>query len=392
MTSARPGGQAGPPDDAPFGYGEPARRDSSRILWIVVLLVVGALVALRFRDRIAAPFQDRAVAAFVALLPEGETVARDGEHRLAAGARFRLFAVLEAKTFTGGTVWFTEAPALSLGGREIPAAALRRWTEGGRVARVRWWTLEGFAPYLPAASSADLDRFQLTGAFHPEWGAGWSVDGVVDPRNAQLESDSPLRPLPFGSQRWQVRIELLAGPEALTASEGAASADGAEALARPGAATALVAALPEPLALVSAVFGLTQVDPGPELAPADVERVAGWRRQGLVFERVALLRGHVEAAGADPATLAWRRVDLDAAPPEWGAAGVTRGDLLQGGGRIVVLFRDLGETGRLDRGDLVFDFFKGAKVRRIDEVFREAGGLALQWAPLAPARSARMGG
>jgi hypothetical protein len=385
VTNAPPGGQAGPPDDAPFGYGEPASRDSSRLLWVVVVLVVAALVALRYWDGIAAPFQDRAVAAFVALLPDGEEVARDGEHRLAAGARFRLFAVLEAKTFTGSTVWYTEAPALSLGGREIPAAALRRWPEGGRVARVRWWTLEGFAPYLPVATSADLDRFELTGAFHPEWGAGWSVDGVVDPRNAQLEPESPLRPLPFGSQRWQVRIELLAGPEALTPSDGAASADGAEALARRGAATALIAALPAPLAVTSAVFGLTQVEPGPELAAADAGRVAGWRRLGLVFERADLLREHVEAAGTEPAALAWRHVDLDATPPPWGAAGVAPGDLLQGGGRIVVLFRDLGELGRLDRADLVFDFYKGAKVRRVDEVFRDAGGLALQWASLGGA-------
>ncbi len=383
MTDSTPGAPPGTTAEPGLGYGGPERRDSSRLLWILAALVVVALVVLRYWDGILAPFRVEPVAAYVALLPEGQTVARDGEHRLAAGARFRLFAVLEARTFGGDTVWYTEAPALSLGSREIAATALRRWPAGGRAARVRWWTLEGFTPYLPVADGTALDRFELTGAFHPEWGAGWSVDGVVDPRNVQLEPGSPLRPLTFGSQRWQVRIEIFAAGQAMTPSQSASSADGAAAMARPGAATALVAALPEPLARVSSVFGLTQVESAPDLATAEAERILAWRRQGLVFERVGLLREHVEAAGGDVAALVWRRIDLDAAAPAWGGgAGVAPGDLLQGGGRIVVAFRDEGEPGRLDRRDLVFDFFKGAKVRRIDEVFRDEGGLVLDWSPL----------
>lgn len=383
MTDAPPGAPTGTSEEAALGYGGPERRDSPWLLWILAALVVAALVVLRFWDGIVAPFRAEPVAAFVALLPEGEQVARDGGHRLAAGTRFRLFAVLEARTFGGDTVWYTEAPALSLGGREIAATALRRWPEGGRPARVRWWTLEGFAPYLPVADAADLDRFELTGTFHPEWGAGWSVEGVVDPRNVQLEPGSALRPLPFGAQRWQVRIEILAAPQAITPNASAASADGAAVSADPAAATAVVAALPEPLARVSSVFGLTQVEPAGGLDAAALERLAAWRRQGLVFERVELLREHVEAAGGDVAALAWRRIDLDAAAPVWGGGtGVAPGDLLQGGARIVVAFRDEGEPGRLDRGDLVFDFIKGAKVRRIDEVFRDEGGLVLDWSPL----------
>ena len=68
------------------------------------------------------------------------------------------------------------------------------------------------------------------------------------------------------------------------------------------------------------------------------------------------------------------------------AAGVAAGDLLQGGSRIVVLFRDQGEPGRLDRADLVFDYFKGARVRRLDDVFHEEGGLVLDWASTRPER------
>lgn len=363
-------------------YGEPERRDASRLVWLVVALVVLALLAARFWDRLSAPFRNQPVAAFVALLPEGESVARDGAHRLAAGTRFRLFAVLEARTPTGATVWFTEAPGLRLGGRDVPSERLRPWPESGRLARVRWWTVEGFAPYLPVAGAADLERYRLTGTFHPEWGSGWSVDGVVDPKNVQLEAGSPLRPLPFGAQRWQVRIEIYGGREEITPRERLASPGGDETLAGGAAATELVAALPSPLERVSSVFGLTQADPEPGLAPEVAARLEDWLARGLVFERAALLRAHLEAAGSDPGALAWRSVDLDAAPPAWGGDGVAAGDLLQGGARIVVLFRDEGVPGRLDRADLAFDYFKGAKVRRLDDLFREEGGLMLDWAAL----------
>ncbi|MBZ0090272.1 MAG: hypothetical protein K8H90_07835, partial [Thermoanaerobaculia bacterium] len=107
MTDSTPGAPPGTSAEPAFGYGGPERRDSSRLLWILAALAVVALVVLRFWDGIVAPFRVEPVAAYVALLPEGETVARDGEHRLAADARFRLFAVLEARTFGGDTVWYT---------------------------------------------------------------------------------------------------------------------------------------------------------------------------------------------------------------------------------------------------------------------------------------------
>ena len=258
-TRSDEGAAAGAGDDlTPWGL--PERRDHSKRVWLVVVLAVAGLVAVRFWDSIAAPFRDTPVAAFVALLPAGESVARDGLHRLDAGARFRLFAVLEARTLTGATVWYTEAPALRLGGREVPGDRLRRWPGSGRLARVRWWTVEGFAPYLQVATADDLERFRLPGNFHPDWGSGWSIDGVVDPRNALLEPGSPLRPLPFGTQRWQVRIEIYAQRTAITPDERLASPGGDELLAGSALPTALVAALPAPLARLSAVFGVTQVE------------------------------------------------------------------------------------------------------------------------------------
>ena len=376
-------------DAATPSWGAPERRGSARLLWALVGVTVAALLLFRFWDRLAAPFRAQPIAAFVALLPEGEGVARDGPHRLAAGVPFRLFAVLEARTVGGGSVWYTEAPALRLGERVVPGDRRRRWPQRGRLARVRWCTVEGFAPYLAVGDESDLERFRLVETFHPEWGSGWSVAGVVDPRNVQLDAGSPLRPLPFGAQRWQVRIELFAERSAITPAERTSSPGGSEALADAGAGTALVAALPPPLARLSSVFGLTQVEAEPGAAAAVAARLDEWRRRGLAFERAALLREHVEGAGGDPAALAWRAFDVDRAAPVWsataGAAGVAAGDLVQGGGRIVVLFRDAGEPGRLDRADLVLDFHKGAKVRRLDEVFRAEGGLELEWAPLGRA-------
>lgn len=394
MTS---GSEADPPPgaegDAPLPWGPHGRRDSSKRVWVLVALVALALVVVRFWERLAAPFRDQPVAAFVALQPEGEAAARDGLHQLAAGTRFRLFAVLQARTPTGGEVWYTEAPALRLGDRQVPAERLRRWPESGRRARVRWWTVEGFSPYLSVAAADDADRFRMVETFHPEWGSGWSIAGLVDPRNVQLDAASPLKPLPFGVQRWQVRVELFADRAAITPSARAASPGGADALADAGALTTVRATLPAPLARLSAVFGLTQIEPAPGAGAELRARLDEWRRRGLSFERSSVLREHVEAAGADPAALAWQAVDLSGAgTPRWRHAeddpGVAAGDLVQGGGRIVVLFRDEGEPGRLDRADLVFDFFKGAKIRRLDEVFHGSGELRVEWAPLGQPRRA----
>jgi hypothetical protein len=186
-----------------------------------------------------------------------------------------------------------------------------------------------------------------------------------------------------------VRIEIYAERTAITPSERVASPGGDELLAGAALPTGVVAALPAPLAAVSAVFGVTQVEAAPGVGGEIGARLEDWRRRELVFERAALLRAHLEAAGVEPAALAWRPLDLDAAPPAWragGGDGVAAGDLVQGGSRIVVLFRDQGEPGRLDRADLVFDYFKGARVRRLDDVFHEEGGLVLDWASARPER------
>ena len=61
----------------------------------------------------------------------------------------------------------------------------------------------------------------------------------------------------------------------------------------------------------------------------------------------------------------------------WGGEGMASGDLLRAGERLVVLYEDRGTFGVLDAADLCFDFFKGAAVRRLDEVF--SGDGLLEW-------------
>ncbi len=357
----------------------------SRWIWWVVAGVILLLVALRWGPRAADRLAPGPRAAYVAIELAGSGIASDGRFEVASGDAFRLHAVLEAETLGGATIYYTEAPALRLKGMEVPAEQLRRWPER-RVARVRWFTVEGFTPYFAPASPADLARFRMNENFQPAWGAGWSVDGRIDPRNVQLEPSSPLRPLTFGTQRYAVRIELFASAEALTPQQRVASAGAGEALAGPERVTAIVAGLPAPLAGLSRRFGLTQLELAGEADPA----LAGAARElvgkGLVFERVEAFRAHLEAAGSSAADLDWRELDLAANELAW-ERDVAPGDLVQSGGRIVVLFRDEGLPGRLDGGDLCFDFDRGAKIYRLEQLFRARAGAAVEWAAL-PRRAA----
>lgn len=358
-------------------------RESRRVWWITGGALL-ALVALRFLPQIENPLAPDLLTAHVALLAEGETVASDGAHELAAGRPFRLFAVLAAEDWRGEPVWFSEAPALRLGGREIPRDALRPWPDDPRV-KVRWFTVEGFAPYLEIASAADLERFRLNDNFHPEWGDGWTIAGQVDPRLVMLGAGSPLRPLPFGGQRYAVRVELFDEPQALTPRRRIASPAAEAVLADAAAGTSVVAALPAPLARLSATFGRPELAPAAPLEAAVAERLAALTAAGLAFERAPLLAGHLADNGVAAAALAWQPIDLARERPPWGSA-VGQGDLLQAGPRVVVLFRDEGEPGRLDPADLVFDLWQGLRIRRLDEIFRGEDGLELELATLAAAR------
>ena len=74
-------------------------------------------------------------------------------------------------------------------------------------------------------------------------------------------------------------------------------------------------------------------------------------------------------------------VDL-AGGPRWGPTGVSPGDLLRVGERIVVLVEDLGTPEQLDYSDLCFDYFRGAKIKPLREVFVGEG--LVEWVALTP--------
>lgn len=354
-------------------------RESRRIWWITGSVIL-LLVALRYLPKVENPLAPEPVAAHVALLAEGETVARDGDHELAAGTPFRLFAVLEARDWRGNSLWFSEAPALTIGGREIPADAHRPWPDDPLV-KVLWFTVEGTPAYLEVATAEDLGRLHLESNFHPEWGNRWSADGVVDPRLVALDPDSPLRPLPFGTQRYAVRIEFYSAAGALTPERRAAAPTAEAVFAEPKLGTRVRSSLPSPLATVSRAFGRPEVEPRPGLDEGTAAQIDRLADAELVLRRSRLLVSHLLESGASADALAWREVDLASESLAWGRE-VGPGDLLQAGPRVVVLFRDEGAPGRLDPADRVFDPWQGLRIRRIDEIFHGEGGLELELATL----------
>lgn len=363
--------------------GVPEERPSRAIWWVVGTLIA-LLVGARFLPEVENPFEIEPVAASVALLPEGESVASDGEHRLDAGRSFRLFAVLEAKDWRDRTVFLSEAPALRLAGRDVAPESLRPY-EGGKHAKVRWFTVEPFAPYLEIATAADLERFRLNDNFHPEWGEGWSVAGVVDPKLAFVDPASPLRPLPFGTQRYAVRIERFDDPQAPLPATRTSSPGPEATLVGERSATAVVATAEGRLGSLSVAFGRTLIEPADAAASELRARLGELEQREFAFDRVRLLAAHVTAAGAAPERLVWREVTIPSPELTWGAA-VREGDLLQVGARTAALFRDEGESGRLDPADLVFDLGKGLRIRRIDQVFGGEAAIEVELATLDSGR------
>ena len=345
-------------------------RESRRIWWVAGG-ILALLAAWRLLPEVDNPLAPEPVAAHVAILAAGETTASDGPRTLPAGAPLRLFAVLEARDWRGRTVHFTSAPALRLGDRELPAESLRPWS-GGSVARVRWFTLAGFAPYLAVGSAGDLERFRIVETFHPEWGDGWEAEVQVDPTLARIAASPAGEPLGFGTERFAVRIELFDEPGALTPSRCAASPGVDAALAGEPRLARVVAELPPPLARVSGAFGRVELEPAAELSEALAAGVRALEDRDLAFTRTRLLAEHLAAAGADAAGLVWREVDLARERIAWGT-GVAPGDLLQSGPRVVVLHRDLGEPGLLDVEDQVFDPWRGLAVRRIGVAWSSGG-------------------
>lgn len=354
--------------------------------WVIgfVAAVLFALLAWRFWPQVGERFEPRPLRARVAIEVEGAGSAVVGRVEMPTGTRFFLHAVLEAEGRGGERVYYTEATRLILDGQEVPAPALRRWNRRETV-RVRWFTVEGFTPYLEVGSAAELDRFRFEELFRSDWPFAWRVSGVVAGRSAAVRAGAPELVPEFGTQRYHVRVELYERAEDLAPVARFASPGAAELTAGPSDLPTVRAGLPGPLGAAAAVFGLTQIEAAATAPPDLAERLRRLEAQEFAFSRLPLLAAVIEAAGHRSEALSWRTVIAEGERGALWIEQVAPGDLVQSGDRTVILYRDLGVPGLLDPADLVLDFARGAKIAPLAAVFAGDPPLTLEWASLAPA-------
>lgn len=346
-----------------------------RIVVVVMAVAAVVILALVLWPRAKEGLAPELVAAHVAVLAEGAETAVVGPVDVEAGREFVLHAVLEARGRDGAGVYYTEAPALEIAGEPVPAEALRPWDRRGAV-KIFWFTVEGPAPYLKLEAAGHLDRFELTEFFRPEWPSAWTIDGRLEPRFSEsLEREAlDVQDRSFGTQRFQVRIEIFEDEDAPTPRQRFVSPGGSALPDAVDSFPTVYAALPGSAGPASLAFGLTQVEPPASPGSELLGRLADLTRRRLAFSRAPLVAQVIQAAGRSRADLGWAEVDLTAGPA-WreGEDGVGTGDLIRVGARVVVLFRDRGTPGRLDRADLAFDYERGAAVRPLSEVFAGEG-------------------
>lgn len=351
------------------------------------LLLVGAgiailiVAALLLTPRIAEKLAPKPQRAWVAIQPAGERLARTGRVEMPAGTTFNLHAVLQATGSDGETVYYTQARELEIDGRRVPAEALRAWDRPQEV-RILWFTVEGEKPFLPVESAADLEKVTFAELFRADWPQTWSVPGVLEPRHDDhLRRVLEQKNRPFGTQRFHVRIELLAPEGGMVPVERYKSAGAAELGEDPDALSTVVATLPGPAGPASRVFGLTQVVPPENPSRELLAAVDDLASRELAFSVATMQREMLAAAGLDGGSLAWKELDLARDDLRW-EADVRQGDLLRSGPLVAVLYRDGGRPGALDGGDLVLTYDHGAAVLPLSEVFLTL--LPVEWASLAP--------
>lgn len=350
-----------------------------RVRWIVGAVVVVVLLYFLLSERVEETLAPEPQRAWIAIEMDGSGRARTGRVQLESGTPFTLHAVLEARTLGGDKVYYTDAEMLEIRGEEVPASALRKWTQSETV-RILWFTVEGFTPYFEVAEVADLQRFEFREFYRPEWPRTWSIPGELAPVAEKYDPQAPKARLPdFGTQRYHLRLEFF-GPASQIKPRLRLRSPGAEDLPENEADfPTVVASLPGALAAPSRAFGLTQI----EVLTADLTSVAdwltSWSARQLAFSRLTVIKEMLSRAGVTYESLEWREIDLESGP-EWGGEGVRAGDFLRVGDRLVVLVEDLGTPEVLDYPDLCFDYHKGAKVQPLREVF--AGEGLVEWAAL----------
>jgi len=343
-----------------------------RLLIAALALAVVILLAWPASRRVRRDLALEAVAAWVAVERGAAGQAEVGRFALPAGEDFTLHAVLEARR-GGRRLFFTEAERVVIEGEELGGEQLRPWEGDGLQARVLWFTVEPRSPVVRAAEEVAQLRYQSN--FRADWPRAWQVPGRLDAYRRRLTAGDGDLAGRFGTQRFQVRIELFGRGSSIRPEHRVVSAGPDDLLAAPALFPGAVATLPGVLGPASRVFGLPQVvgDLGAE--PARL--VARWHEEALAFTLPLLLREMAGAAQRPWQELSWRTIDL-ADGPAWGDGGVAPGDLVRVGNRVVVLYRDDGATGRLDGRDFCFDYLEGASVERLEAVF--AGEGLVDWA------------
>jgi len=333
---------------------------------VATLLLLFLWLQPKVAERLAPP-EPRA--AWVGIQVEGTTAAVVGRVEIEAGQPFELHAVLEARTRSGETIYYSEATELRFGDELVDPDRVLPWDQRRRV-QVLWFTVEGSAPYVVLQEGDTLAKLSYGEFFHPEWSTQWAVDGALDSRFADQIEDSMGERRNFGVQHFQAWIEIFDKGSPLVPAARFKSWGASEMLEK-GATFASVRAVLPDAPVASGVFGLPFIELPEASARALVEEASRLSRNGVLSTRLLLLRDIFEHAGLRPEEADWQRVDLAAGPAWPGVVGV--GDLIQSSGRIVVLYRDEGERGRLDLEDLCFDFDRGASIRRLSEIFSGEG-------------------
>lgn len=335
----------------------------TRRFWLIALVLAGGVAALLLFGRAQEKLEPELERAWVAIEVGESGVARVGGVRVDPGKDFTLHAVLQGTSWRGEKVYFTDASRLELPDGEVPPERLRRWG-GGEETRVLWFSVEASKPFAEIGAPEELEDFEFSEFFLPEWPRTWTVSGKWSATSAGVRLPRGITRLPFGTRRFHVRIEIF-GPDSkirpLQRLESLKGSDlGVQAEHFPTVHSSLEGVLGPP----STAFGLPQLESAAEAAPGTGEAIAAWRGQRLAFSRLAVIRSALDAAGADPESLEWAAVELTGTVA-WEAPG----NLLRVGDRWVLTYEDHGEPGRLDYDDLCFDFDRGAAVRRLGDIF-----------------------
>ena len=343
-------------------------------VWLIALGLIGAIVLLVLATRVQEELRPQPLRAHVAI-GVGTEPARIGRIEIRAGTPFFLYAVLEAKGRDGESVFYTEARALTVGGKPVPENRLRP-TARFDEARVLWFSVEGARPYLELEESDSLEALEFREIFRADWARAWSLPGSIASAQQEASGGRDGLPVPdFGTLRFHVRIEVFGPQSDITPIHRLHSLAAAELPSEWRRFPTVSATLEGALAPVTRLFGLPQVELAPGAAREEQRTLYEWTERALAFSRLTLLRRLIDETGVAWEDVRWTEVELDGSR-QWPQPG----DLLQAGPRLVMLLKDEGVEGRLDYDDLCLDFDRGAAIRRLGEIFTGKG--VVEWARL----------